>query len=131
MDRDVQALIARLLAHRALPRDDLLAQRALTDEAFRQELDARAGVPAAVSRRAGRCTYRASPIAGARGGSGTRSRSSRVMLTTSPLRSFSRACCAAAGCNWRKDGKSATGSHYQLPAPGRMQEEWRELDSSR
>ncbi|MGH8472441.1 MAG: hypothetical protein ACREVJ_08330 [Gammaproteobacteria bacterium] len=41
MDRDIQALIARLLAHRALPREDALARRALTDEAFRQELDLR------------------------------------------------------------------------------------------
>lgn len=41
MDRELQALIARLLAHRAVPREDALVRRALTDEAFRQELDLR------------------------------------------------------------------------------------------
>lgn len=41
MERDIQALIARLLAHRHLPREDVLVRRALTDEAFRQELDSR------------------------------------------------------------------------------------------
>ncbi len=41
MDRELQALIARLLAHRAVPREDALVRRALTDELFRQELDLR------------------------------------------------------------------------------------------
>lgn len=36
---DVTILIARLLTHRFLPRSDPLAVRALTDEAFRQELE--------------------------------------------------------------------------------------------
>lgn len=41
MDREITTLIARLLTHRALPREDALARRALTDEAFRSELDSR------------------------------------------------------------------------------------------
>ena len=38
---ELQSLIARLLAHRHLPRADRQVRRALTDESFRQELDAR------------------------------------------------------------------------------------------
>ena len=38
---DTQVLIARLLAERSIPRNDLLARRALTDDAFREELDRR------------------------------------------------------------------------------------------
>ena len=34
-------LVARLLAHRAIPRDDALARRALSDDVFRADLDAR------------------------------------------------------------------------------------------
>lgn len=41
MPHHLQTLIARLLALRSLPRHDALVQRALTDEAFRQELDQR------------------------------------------------------------------------------------------
>jgi hypothetical protein len=41
MDDDVAALIARLLAHRWLPRDDAQGRRALLDEVFRQDLDRR------------------------------------------------------------------------------------------
>ncbi len=41
METEVQSFIARALAHRFIPRTDSLAQRALTDEAFRQELDMR------------------------------------------------------------------------------------------
>jgi hypothetical protein len=41
LERDIQALIARLLAHRHLPREDILVRRALTDESFRLELDSR------------------------------------------------------------------------------------------
>ncbi len=41
LEDDVSALIARLLAHRFLPRDDAQARRALLDELFRQELDRR------------------------------------------------------------------------------------------
>jgi len=41
MDIEIQALIARLLAHRHIAREDKLARRALTDEAFRAELDLR------------------------------------------------------------------------------------------
>jgi hypothetical protein len=39
MDNEIRDLIARLLAHRWLPRDDRLARRALADDAFRHELD--------------------------------------------------------------------------------------------
>jgi len=41
MDTEIQTLIARLLAHRYVEREDKLARRALTDEAFRAELDLR------------------------------------------------------------------------------------------
>lgn len=41
MDNELQTLIARLLAHRYIDRNDKLARRALTDEAFRQLLDER------------------------------------------------------------------------------------------
>lgn len=41
MEHDLSALIARLLAHHAIPRSDPQARRALTDEAFRADLEAR------------------------------------------------------------------------------------------
>ena len=41
MDIELQTLSARLLAHRYISRDDKLARRALTDEAFRHALDER------------------------------------------------------------------------------------------
>lgn len=41
MDKDVRALVARLLARQHLPRQDRLVRKALTDEAFRQDLDSR------------------------------------------------------------------------------------------
>ncbi|WP_305046864.1 hypothetical protein [Geoalkalibacter sp.] len=41
MDKDIRALTARLLARQHLPRQDRLVRKALTDEAFRQELDSR------------------------------------------------------------------------------------------
>ncbi|WP_305043255.1 hypothetical protein [Geoalkalibacter sp.] len=41
MDKDVRALVARLLAHQSLPRQDRQVRKALTDEAFRQDLDSR------------------------------------------------------------------------------------------
>lgn len=41
MDNALQTLTARLLAHRYLPRNDVLARRALTDDHFRQLLDER------------------------------------------------------------------------------------------
>lgn len=41
MNTEIQTLIARLLAHRYVEREDKLARRALTDEAFRAELDLR------------------------------------------------------------------------------------------
>lgn len=41
MNTEIQTLIARLLAHRYIEREDKLARRALTDEAFRAELDLR------------------------------------------------------------------------------------------
>ena len=41
MNAEIQTLIARLLAHRYIEREDKLARRALTDEAFRAELDLR------------------------------------------------------------------------------------------
>lgn len=41
MDDDVATLISRLLAHQVVRRDDPLALRALTDEAFRQDLETR------------------------------------------------------------------------------------------
>jgi hypothetical protein len=43
MERDIEALIARLTAWQFLPRDDVLVKRALTDEAFYQELSRRLG----------------------------------------------------------------------------------------
>jgi hypothetical protein len=41
MTEEVQILIARLLAHQTLRREDKLVKRALSDEIFRTELDAR------------------------------------------------------------------------------------------
>lgn len=41
MDRDVRGLVSKLLAHQSLPRQDRLVKKALTDEAFRQELESR------------------------------------------------------------------------------------------
>jgi len=41
MEKDVRMLVARLLAHQYLPRQDLLVRKALTDEPFRQELESR------------------------------------------------------------------------------------------
>ncbi len=41
MNDDTQILIARLLTHQTLPRDDKLVKRALSDELFRAELDSR------------------------------------------------------------------------------------------
>ena len=41
MEQQLTTLIARLLAHRVLPRSDALARRALLDETFRLELDQR------------------------------------------------------------------------------------------
>lgn len=41
MDKDVRVLVSKLLAHQSLPRQDRLVKKALTDEAFRQELDGR------------------------------------------------------------------------------------------
>ena len=41
MTEDAQILIARLLAHQTLRREDKLVKRALSDEIFRTELDAR------------------------------------------------------------------------------------------
>lgn len=41
MDDDVTTLLARLLAHQVVRRDDPLVLRALTDEAFRGDLEAR------------------------------------------------------------------------------------------
>ena len=41
MNDDSQILIARLLTHQTLRRDDKLVKRALSDELFRQEVDAR------------------------------------------------------------------------------------------
>lgn len=41
MTEDAQILIARLLAHQTLKRDDKLVKRALSDELFRAELDSR------------------------------------------------------------------------------------------
>ncbi len=41
MDREVRTLVARLLAHQHLPRQDRLVRKALTDELFRQELEER------------------------------------------------------------------------------------------
>jgi hypothetical protein len=43
VDSDLRILIARLLAHGFLPRGDPLVRRALSDDAFRAELDARLG----------------------------------------------------------------------------------------
>ncbi len=45
MNNDITSLTARLLAHRWLPRNDAQVRRALVDEAFRHEIEARlAGV---------------------------------------------------------------------------------------
>jgi hypothetical protein len=41
MNDDTQILIARLLAHQTIKRDDRLVKRALSDELFRAELDTR------------------------------------------------------------------------------------------
>src|SRR4051794_24418977 len=41
MNDDTQILIARLLAHQTLRRDDRLVKRALSDELFRAEIDNR------------------------------------------------------------------------------------------
>ena len=41
IENDVRILVARLLTHRVIKREDPLAVRALTDEAFRHELDSR------------------------------------------------------------------------------------------
>ncbi|MBB5017839.1 hypothetical protein HNQ59_001109 [Chitinivorax tropicus] len=41
MDNELQTLIARLMAHRYIDRNDKLARRALTDDMFRQALDER------------------------------------------------------------------------------------------
>ena len=41
MEKDVRLLVARLLAHQYLPRQDRLVRKALTDEPFRQELESR------------------------------------------------------------------------------------------
>jgi hypothetical protein len=41
MDKEVRTLVARLLAHQHLPRQDRLVRKAITDEAFRQELEGR------------------------------------------------------------------------------------------
>ena len=41
MDKEVRTLVARLLANQHLPRQDKLVKKALTDEAFRQDLDRR------------------------------------------------------------------------------------------
>ena len=41
MNQDITALIARLMAHRWLPRSDAQVRRALIDEAFRAELESR------------------------------------------------------------------------------------------
>ena len=39
MNQSQQILLARLLAHRFIPRNDPLARRALVDEAFRETLE--------------------------------------------------------------------------------------------
>ena len=41
MNQDSQILIARLIAHQTLKREDRLVKRALTDELFRADIDAR------------------------------------------------------------------------------------------
>lgn len=41
MDKEVRTLVTRLLAHQHLPRQDKLVRKALTDEAFRQDLNIR------------------------------------------------------------------------------------------
>ena len=41
MNDDSQILIARLLTHQTLRRDDKLVKRVLSDELFRAEIDAR------------------------------------------------------------------------------------------
>lgn len=41
MEKDVRILVAKLLAHQHLPRQDKLVRKALTDEQFRQELNSR------------------------------------------------------------------------------------------
>ena len=41
MEQQIRTLTARLLANRSLPRTDPLVRRALVDESFRVDLDAR------------------------------------------------------------------------------------------
>lgn len=41
MEKEVRSLVAKLLAHQYLPRQDKLVGRALSDEIFRQDLDSR------------------------------------------------------------------------------------------
>ncbi|UFS72754.1 hypothetical protein LPW11_11300 [Geomonas sp. RF6] len=41
MEKQIRELVAKLLAHQHLPRQDKLVRKALTDDAFRQELDTR------------------------------------------------------------------------------------------
>jgi hypothetical protein len=41
MDKEVRTLVTRLMAHQSLPRRDRLVRKALTDEAFRSDLEAR------------------------------------------------------------------------------------------
>lgn len=41
MEKEVRALAAKLIAHQCLPRQHNLVRKALTDEAFRRELDSR------------------------------------------------------------------------------------------
>lgn len=41
MEKEVRSLVAKLLAHQYLPRQDKLVGRALSDELFRQDLDSR------------------------------------------------------------------------------------------
>src|SRR5690242_9700003 len=41
MEKQIRELVAKLLAHQHLPRQDKLVKKALTDEAFRHDLDSR------------------------------------------------------------------------------------------
>lgn len=41
METELRTLTARLLAHRSIPRSDVLARRALVDDSFRHALDNR------------------------------------------------------------------------------------------
>ncbi len=41
MDKEVRTLVSRLMAHQSLPRKDRLVRKALTDEAFRSDLEMR------------------------------------------------------------------------------------------